>query len=397
MIHYITFQQATIVIHHHATAYVDEQAVIWLPAFIGRWVNAIAQHCCEVRLLLYKTDQRTPRQDTSVSMPNVCLYSLGKPGKTWDRITRMRQLRRVCSEAAEGADGLVIRGITPRQHAVWKSTPIQNKAFMLVGSLSGELPPLRPSFKSIYSWVMAQQRPKEVHAMAKDGVTLLANSPLLVDELHQYTNHPVQFIPTNSLSSAEFPPLRPRMINPTPRLLYCGRIVLEKGVSELIQALALPGAEDYQLDMVGPVGNHERTYLSQLAQKMGVSHRIHWHGLVKYGEYLFKFYRQSGFFVLPTYTEGFPHVIWEAAAHSCPVITTAVGGIPALWKHEQHGILIEPKNRQDIVNAIECLRWDNTLRKRLVMAAYHHALDYTVEVCVQKLVDYLSEEWHLPQ
>ena len=126
-----------LLIHHHNIAYLDEDGSIWLSSWIGRWVNALAETVAEIGLLLHQSSEHLPLQDTPVfTRENVQLFSLGPPGKAVDRIQRMQRIKNACKQAGAQADGLLIRGITPRQHTMWGNTPVEKKAFLLVGSLN---------------------------------------------------------------------------------------------------------------------------------------------------------------------------------------------------------------------------------------------------------------------
>lgn len=384
-----------LLIHHHAIAYVDTDDTVWLPSYIGRWVSALAEHFRRIGLLMHRSDNLLPRQDEPVAQGNVTLYSLGSPGKTWDRIPRMRCLRRVCAEAGQEMDGLLIRGITPRQHPVWRSTPVSRKAFLLVGSLnqSGRQPTW--SIGGVYSALMARHRLCEFRRIAERGTLLMANSFGLVSEIKRFFDRQAHFVPTNSIRRQEFSPLQVRPVSPMWKLLYCGRLDLNKGLRELMQAVAVLNQQGQpcQLDVVGPTTEPIYSHLVELADQLGIATQVRWHGLVPYGPRLFEFYQRADALVLPSYSEGFPHVIWEAAAHCCPVITTAAGGIPGLWKHEQHGLLVPPKDVVAIVSALQRLVSDDSLRSYLIEQAYAHATAYTVEACAQKLAETLGEEW----
>ena len=168
--------------------------------------------------MLYESDTLRPEQDEIVRADNVTLWSLGAPGKTWDRIPRINRLKKVCARAAQQADGLLVRGVTPRQMDVWNATPLQNKAFLLVGSLRETKPILRPSFWGIYKFLMWRWRMVEVMQMAKQGV-LIANSLHLVSELAQL-NRSATFVPTNSIRLGEFAPFSIRKLSNPLRILF---------------------------------------------------------------------------------------------------------------------------------------------------------------------------------
>src|SRR5262249_51491236 len=161
-------------------------------------------HFDSIGLLMYQSRSQSGRQDEPVTKLNVKLHSLGAPGRMWDRLERMRRLREVCAAAGPTADGLLIRGVTPRQIAVWQSTPVAPKAFLLVGSPK---PTKMSGLSSIYPALRSRQRFLEIQRIASDGTTMLANSPALVEEMADLLRIKAQFVPTNSLSASEMIPL----------------------------------------------------------------------------------------------------------------------------------------------------------------------------------------------
>ncbi len=379
-----------LLIHHHAVAFQSPSKEIFVPSFIGRWVNALASQVGQIGLLLYQSDTIRPEQDEIVQANNVTLWSLGPPGKTWDRVARINHLRKVCAKASQEADGLLVRGVTPRQMDVWNSTTLQNKAFLLVGSLKQTKPVLNPTFWGLYGFLIWYWRLIEVMRMTRQGV-VIANSPYLVSELAQFNRHS-SFVPTNSIRLEEFPPFLVRKLSDPGRILFCGRVVAEKGIVELIQAVAkLNQLQPCVLDIVGPFEPRFRMMIETLSGELGIFESIHWHGRIPYGDALFAMYRQADVFILPTYFEGFPHVIWEAAANCCPVITTRVGGIPAIWKDSLHGLLVSPKDADALFEAVLKLFNDEDLRCRLIKNGYDYAREFSVEACATRLIDTLYE------
>jgi len=57
-------------------------------------------------------------------------------------------------------------------------------------------------------------------------------------------------------------------------------------------------------------------------------------------------------FVLPSIKEGLPYTILEAMAAETPIITTNIGGIPEMIDDNISGILIQPKNSQQLAEKI---------------------------------------------
>jgi glycosyltransferase involved in cell wall biosynthesis len=387
--------QFHLLIHHHDVARLDGDGAIWLTAGIGRWVEALAEHFAEIGLLMHQSSAPMPRQDTPLRTGNVKLVSLGPPGHMTDRLPRMQRIRKACAAASPAFDGLLIRGITPRQHTIWKATRVAKKAFLLVGNLNDRPPPPR-SLWGIIALLYRRHRLYELKQIAQGGTMLLANSPQVADDMTEWLKRRVSFVPTNTIRGDEFAPLRVRPVGSPWRLFYCGRLDPLKGLCELFQAVAALNGQGFacELDLAAELREPVYTQMSENVSKLGISEKIHWHGQMPYGARLFELYQRADAFVLPSYSEGFPRAIWEAAANCCPVIATQVGGIPALWTHEEHGLLVAPHDTRALVEAIKRLLCEESLRQKLITQAYRHAGDFTVEVCARRLVSTMAEGWN---
>lgn len=79
---------------------------------------------------------------------------------------------------------------------------------------------------------------------------------------------------------------------------------------------------------------------------------------------------------LPSYHEGFPKVLMEAAAGSRAVITTDVPGCRDAIVPNKTGTLIELKNSEQIALAIEDLKNNEIKRKQMGSEARKHAEKY---------------------
>jgi glycosyltransferase involved in cell wall biosynthesis len=72
-----------------------------------------------------------------------------------------------------------------------------------------------------------------------------------------------------------------------------------------------------------------------------------------YGRDKVDFLRNADVFVFPTYhSEGLPYAILESLAAGTPVITTKIGGIPDVVVDRVHGMLIKPREPEEIVAAV---------------------------------------------
>lgn len=98
-----------------------------------------------------------------------------------------------------------------------------------------------------------------------------------------------------------------------------GRLVPVKSHTTLIKAVSrLPNNTHLAIAGAGPLENE----LKQLCQQLGISHKVHFLGLVND---MPSFYQALDLFCLPSSCEGFPLSPLEAQACNIPVVVTDVG------------------------------------------------------------------------
>ncbi|MGH9341106.1 MAG: glycosyltransferase family 4 protein [Acidobacteriota bacterium] len=153
-----------------------------------------------------------------------------------------------------------------------------------------------------------------------------------------------------------------------PRLLYVGTLHPRKGLPVLFEALELLVTEgrEFELDIVGDGTKERRSELEEEARQRGIYEHIRFYGFIPSGPLLYRFYREADAFVLPTYSEGFPRVLYEALGHGLPVVASSVSGIPHLLEHERHALLVPPGQPQALARAIGRLFEDPGLRCTII-------------------------------
>jgi glycosyltransferase involved in cell wall biosynthesis len=139
-----------------------------------------------------------------------------------------------------------------------------------------------------------------------------------------------------------------------------------------------------ELIIVGFTQKEYLIYLDNLIKQLNIEGRVYFRGFIPFGERLFAIYREADVFVLPSWHEGFPHSIWEAACNYLPIVTTKVGGIPGLLDPSLVNF-IEVQDSQSIKNAIlECINNPSEILKKSDLM-YEYAKEYSIENCVQIL------------
>ncbi len=83
------------------------------------------------------------------------------------------------------------------------------------------------------------------------------------------------------------------------------------------------------------------------------------------GEEKLEIFLNCHIFTLPSYSEGFPFVVLEAAAARLAVVATPVGALPEVFKEEENILFVDPGNIRAIASSIVRLAKDEDLRKRM--------------------------------
>jgi len=156
---------------------------------------------------------------------------------------------------------------------------------------------------------------------------------------------------------------------PTVRIIRIAEILPNKGLGYLLKAMAelRQRGRDIKLDVAG--GTNQLAYqreLLTLARDLDITEHVKFHGQLEFGPVLFDLYHHADIHVISSISEGIPRCIVEGRAFGLPTIATRVGGIPTVVKHEKDGILISPRNSEQIVEAVERIIDDCSLRQKII-------------------------------
>jgi len=372
-----------LLIHHHGLAYLDEDT-IWVQSFLGRWILALSDVFPNIGLLFTEVNLKLDSLDTPLKKNNIKLESFGVAIKK-RMITPNKELKEKVQKVSKNYDILLIRGITPRQYLVFKNAQCKTKYFLLVGSIKASKPIFQFNILSLFFIYRYYYHLRCLRKIAKKS-QVLANSPEIVKELSSVLNIPAIYIPTNTLSINEIPAYSPFIPKNEINWVFCGRIVHDKGVEELIDALYLYNKKGYKGNLTF-IGKGSDTYIALLKNKIdsyNLNSQVNFAGFKQFGKGLFAIYLKCDIFILPSWHEGFPHSIWEAASYSLPIVVTSVGGIPGIVNSKQVSF-VEVRNPEAICNACIDILINPELANRKTMNIYDLSKSYTVEECAKQL------------
>jgi glycosyltransferase involved in cell wall biosynthesis len=158
---------------------------------------------------------------------------------------------------------------------------------------------------------------------------------------------PVNIVSGSGIDLSAFP------FSPIPRagpdtFLLIARVLKDKGVEEFVEAARLLKAyyPDSRFQLLGPLGVANRTAISKPQVDVWVEE-----GLIEYlgaTQDVRPFIEKAHCVVLPSYREGMPRALLEAAAMGRPLIATDVTGCREVVDHGLNGFLCSVRNPEDL-------------------------------------------------
>jgi glycosyltransferase involved in cell wall biosynthesis len=137
--------------------------------------------------------------------------------------------------------------------------------------------------------------------------------------------------------------------------LFASRLTCAKGFNEFMSAASSLGKKYHNSKFLiaGKYDPSDPDSISEDAfQEMINSKQISYMGELAYGE-MRNCFNQSSVLVMPSYGEGLPKVALEAASTGLPLIVSDVRGCRDCVETESNGLLIRPRNAQDLEDAME--------------------------------------------
>jgi glycosyltransferase involved in cell wall biosynthesis len=177
--------------------------------------------------------------------------------------------------------------------------------------------------------------------------------------------------------------------NDVAQLLFVGRLLREKGLFELVEALADANAgSPADLSIVGEGPVHEQ--LAAEVLRLRLDERVTFRGYL-HGDELAAAYRAADIFVLPSWSEGFPTVIAEAMGHGLPVITTRIRGAADHLVEGENALFCEVRDVAGLERAIGTLAADAELRRRMAAANLERVRIFEPDIVAREYLAVLEE------
>jgi glycosyltransferase involved in cell wall biosynthesis len=176
------------------------------------------------------------------------------------------------------------------------------------------------------------------------------------------------------------------------RILMATRLLWNKGVAEFVEAARTVKAQapwtEFILAGAPDAGNPDSVPESEI-EAWRAKGLIELPGHVEDMEALLK---SVDMVALPSYAEGVPRVLLEAAACGLPIVATDVRGCREVVEHDRTGLLVPAKDAQALAEAIAVLVINDDLRKRLGDAARAKMIaEFEERIVVSRTIDVYGE------
>lgn len=172
-------------------------------------------------------------------------------------------------------------------------------------------------------------------------------------DTEEFTNYNKQALLPNDDDKIEMPIV----------ITFIGRLIVAKGIYEFLEAIEIVvqknPSKNIQVIIAGTGPEYEN--MARLIQTKNLNHAVTLMGAVSY-EKVIEVLCSSTIFVNPSYNEGLPRTVIEAAAAGNTVIATNVGSTYEIL--DQYGFIIKPGDVQQIIDAISNVLKDPVSEKK---------------------------------
>jgi len=392
----------TLGIHYHiAVKSVDGKLLA--PGYYSKFIDSIATEWDKVLLFAYVPlgEHEKNLCDTPFEATNIELKSLGPHYKVYKRFL-VNKARSAILSSADEFDSFLFRLPTP----IFVTLPMR---FFLDNSVCGYLvgdymegwkstiPSTVYRLKHLLLYVYYSAYSRRQAKRLTVCTSIVTNSAFLQERLQANFKHQVHLVESTTLSNKDILKDEQHIkVKGIKRIFFAGRFDPQKGLYELFKAFEILKQDvstDFELHLAGWFDSDDRELILAFERmKEGYPNSFFNHGKLKVGSELLEKMDQMDLFIIPSYAEGFPRVIWEAMARGVPVIASNVGAIPFYLRHNVDALIVEPKSSKDIVMAVTQLFNNSELYRTIVKNGLLKVKEITLEKKGKQLNKILLDE-----
>jgi glycosyltransferase involved in cell wall biosynthesis len=237
-------------------------------------------------------------------------------------------------------------------------------------------------------WALALPRSRVVFQNAEDAGEFVEAGIVGSDQ--------IQVIRGVGVNTVKFPPSPATQDeNQIPVVVLAGRMLWDKGIGEFVEAARLLKARGIraQCVLVGMIDKENPASIPETQLRLWQTEgMVQWWG---HRDDMPNVLASAQIVVLPSYREGLPKVLLEAAACGRPVVATNVAGCREIVKDGINGVLVPPKDPASLSDAIATLLENPSLRVR--MGARGREIvekEFSVDRISQETLSLYNELWN---
>lgn len=382
--------------YYHIPAIQLPDGRISTTGYLGVFLDSLAAESAHLFLFLHQpTAVEKKDMDYILQQDNVSLVELGIKTPAWHRMLLPGKYKKQFVKYGQHCDHVIVRGPSPLAPFIFSFLkPHTNVVFLIVGDylhgikfLGGN--PVRKLGITglLYVNRILQNRATKRAKVFVNSRALYESHKALAKEIHE--------VKTTTLSKKDFFEQEDRCTKPPIKILYAGRLDFAKGLMEATEAIGKMREKGHPLEfhLVGWEADGGTQVQDAMVAKAKTLNPeadfLVFHGKKNVGVELLEVYRQSDIFLIASYHEGFPRVIWEALASSLPVVATKVGSIPHFLVDKKHALLIESHSVAAIEQAVSTLIENKEVRQGLIKSGFKLVQNFTLEKQTRILIEML--------
>ena len=166
-----------------------------------------------------------------------------------------------------------------------------------------------------------------------------------------------------------------------PVVLFASRLLKNKGINEFVESARIVKNKNIlaKFIIVGDVDKGNPTSIdTNNLKRWTIEGLVEWWG---YREHMPEIINMAHIICLPSWREGIPKILLEAAASGRPIVSTDVPGCRDIVKHGENGLLVPARDSNALAEAIARLILDKNLRikmgeagRKLIISKYTVAM-----------------------
>ncbi len=172
-------------------------------------------------------------------------------------------------------------------------------------------------------------------------------------------------------------------------VLMVARAIFHKGVREFCQACEIVKKSYENVEFL-LVGGLDKGNVSCVSEEFLENSQIKW---LNHRNDIFNLVALSDIFVLPSYKEGVPRTLLEAASMSKPIVTTDTTGCKEVVENEQNGFLVPVRNSEILAQKILVLLQNKNLRDQMGENGRKKAIDeFDIKNIIKQYLDFYQNK-----